>query len=262
MPAPQQKPACTASPCMRACRVSSSASQVFSQCARRRTCTTWPRLAYASCWQYQCRRRAASHVCVPAPRRRKPPASLLHNAAFCKVSASRCAKASLGVRHRFAPFGFAKQALCKVACASGASSLPATGYGRGVPRPPRPRLPGLPRGVPALFLSQCASRRWPLRGLLSPAHPGAGPWGGRLGARPPPRGLPPPRRGGVGLWRALCLFVAPKVSARFASPRKPHPKELERVPQSCLAVKAASRRLRGGLRPALTASHLCCVLLS
>ena len=77
-----------------------------------------------------------------------------------------------------------------------------------------------------------------------------------------PQGAPSPRRGGVGLWRALCLFVAPKVSARFASPRKPHPKELERVPQSCLAVKAASRRLRGGLRPALTASHLCCVLLS
>ena len=107
----------------------------------------------------QCRRRAASHVCVPAPRRRKPHASLLHNAAFCKVSASHYAKASFCVCHRLAPFGFAKQALCKVACASGASSLPATGYGRGVPRPPRPRLPGFPRGVPAFFLSQCASRK-------------------------------------------------------------------------------------------------------
>ena len=33
----------------------------------------------------------------------RPPASLLHNAAFCKVSASRCAEAPLGVAHRFAP---------------------------------------------------------------------------------------------------------------------------------------------------------------
>ena len=33
----------------------------------------------------------------------RPPASLLHNAAFCKVLASRSAKAPLGVAHRFAP---------------------------------------------------------------------------------------------------------------------------------------------------------------
>ena len=161
----------------------------------------------------QCRRRAASHVCVPAPRRRKPHASLLHNAAFCKVSASHYAKASFCVCHRFAPFGFAKQALCKVACASGASSLPATGYGRGVPRPPRPRLPGLPRGVPALFLSQCASRRWPLRGLLSPAHPGAGPcasrtWPRAWGPVRPPGGSLPPAR-----W---CRALAGVVSIRCA----------------------------------------------
>lgn len=33
----------------------------------------------------------------------RPPASLLHNAAFCEVCASRCAKAPLGAAHRFAP---------------------------------------------------------------------------------------------------------------------------------------------------------------
>lgn len=173
----------------------------------------------------QCRRRAASHVCVPAPRRRKPHASLLHNAAFCKVSASHYAKASFCVCHRFAPFGFAKQALCKVACASGASSLPATGYGRGVPRPPRPRLPGFPRGVPAFFLSQCASRRWPLRGLFSPP---ARPRGlvlrtsalCRLMAHPPPpRGGLPPTGGGMSLRRALCALHglgAPRVGLSVA----------------------------------------------
>lgn len=35
----------------------------------------------------------------------QPPASLLHNAALPSVPASRCAKASLGAGHRFAPFG-------------------------------------------------------------------------------------------------------------------------------------------------------------
>ena len=34
----------------------------------------------------------------------RPHASLLHNAAFCKVQGSRCAKAPLGAPHRFAPF--------------------------------------------------------------------------------------------------------------------------------------------------------------
>ena len=33
----------------------------------------------------------------------QPPASLLHNAPFCEVCVSRCAKAPLGATHRFAP---------------------------------------------------------------------------------------------------------------------------------------------------------------
>ncbi len=38
----------------------------------------------------------------------RPPASLLHKAAFWKVLASRCAKAPLGVAHRFAPWRVSK----------------------------------------------------------------------------------------------------------------------------------------------------------
>ena len=38
----------------------------------------------------------------------RPPAALLHKAAFCKVLASRSAKAPLGVAHRFAPLRVSK----------------------------------------------------------------------------------------------------------------------------------------------------------
>lgn len=62
------------------------------------------------------RRQAAS---VVGARPLQPPASLLHKAPFCQACASRYAKASLGVTRRCAPFGFTKQALCKVAFAGG-----------------------------------------------------------------------------------------------------------------------------------------------
>lgn len=45
--------------------------------------------------------RSPSRFCGARPLR--PHAALLHNAAFCKVFASRCAKAPLGVAHRCAP---------------------------------------------------------------------------------------------------------------------------------------------------------------
>lgn len=48
----------------------------------------------------QRRRRAAIHGAAPPLR---PPAALLHKAPFHKVPGSRCAKAPLGARHRFAP---------------------------------------------------------------------------------------------------------------------------------------------------------------
>lgn len=50
------------------------------------------RLACASCWT------GTRGTCGTRPLR--PPAALLHNAAFCKVVASRYAKATLGVVHR------------------------------------------------------------------------------------------------------------------------------------------------------------------
>jgi hypothetical protein len=46
--------------------------------------------------------RGVRGLCSVRPLR--PPAALLHNAAFCKVQGSRCAKAPLGAPHRFAPF--------------------------------------------------------------------------------------------------------------------------------------------------------------
>ena len=62
----------------------------------------------------QRRRRAAGQgAALPL----QPHAALLHKAAFWQVPGSRCAKAPLGARHRFAPFGLSKQALCKVAFA-------------------------------------------------------------------------------------------------------------------------------------------------
>jgi hypothetical protein len=59
--------------------------------------------------------------CAVAPQMKKcsaPPVVVrhftVHNAPFAKVSAIHSAKAPFGVCHRFAPFGFSKQALCKV----------------------------------------------------------------------------------------------------------------------------------------------------
>lgn len=140
----------------------------------------------------QRRRRAASHGVAPPLR---PPASLLHKAAFHKVRCSRCAKAPLGAPHRCAPFGFMKQALCKVASAPsccvrssgfwpGASrSTPASGL-----RPCRGPAPARPRGL-------AASRLWPARP-----------------ARPPPKGAPSARARGAeshsGL-RPLCTSLSP-----------------------------------------------------
>ena len=54
---------------------------------------TTPRLACASCW---------SAICgIGGIRPLRPPASLLHKAAFCKVVASRYAEAALSVGHRW-----------------------------------------------------------------------------------------------------------------------------------------------------------------
>ncbi len=121
----------------------------------------------------QRRRRAAIHGAAPPLR---PPAALLHKAPFHKVRCSRCAKAPLGAPHRCAPFGFMKQALCKVASAP-ASCVLSSGFGQALraahlqvacghvcgPAPARPRASPLrgfgPRGLPVR----------PPRGLPQPA---------------------------------------------------------------------------------------------
>lgn len=127
------------------------------------------------------RRRAASHGVAPPLR---PPAALLHKAAFHKVPGSRCAKAPLGAPHRCAPFGFMKQALCKVASAP-ASCVLSSGFWSGASRstlasglrPVWSPAPARPRGL-------AASRLWPAR----PARP---PPEGAPSARARPRRAPP-----------------------------------------------------------------------
>ena len=74
-----------------------------SQCAGAQR---WCRLACASCWISRRLRlglatRGVRGVCDAPPLR--PPATLLHKAAFQKVQGSRCAKSSLGAPHRCAP---------------------------------------------------------------------------------------------------------------------------------------------------------------
>ncbi len=121
----------------------------------------------------QRRRRAASHGVAPPLR---PPASLLHKAAFHKVRCSRCAKAPLGAPHRCAPFGFMKQALCKVASAPSCCVL-SSGFWPGASRStsasglrpcmgPCPRPPSGPRRFAALARAACPSA--PQGGSLSP----------------------------------------------------------------------------------------------
>ena len=98
-----------------------------SQCARRccapHRCRGVTSPVLRKCWSVRCSADMASArlrivLDQPSPAARpgrsavrgscgtrplRPPASLLHNAAFCKVLASRSAKAPLGVAHRFAP---------------------------------------------------------------------------------------------------------------------------------------------------------------
>ena len=112
-------------------------------------------------------------------RPQRPPASLLHKAPFCEAPASRYAKASLGAGRRCAPYGFTKQALCKVAeagavflgvcvalfrrCAQFSSQWPAASHH--VSAPPTPSgfaaCPVCPQGAPnSTSLGQGYRRRW------------------------------------------------------------------------------------------------------
>ena len=79
----------------------------------------------------------SSSTVVGAPQLR-PPASLLHNAAFCKVLASRYAKAALGVAHRWrALSGFQNRRYAKL---PSLERSPVVGASRSLARPTRRRL--------------------------------------------------------------------------------------------------------------------------
>jgi hypothetical protein len=118
----------------------------------------------------------------------QPHASLLHKAPFPKVRGSRCAKAPLGAPHRCAPFGYRKQALCKVACAGQRArqppSLPGRGYTPYAPTPGRPGVLLCPSFQAGASRSVLASGLRPVV-LCVPRPPWASPLRG-IG----PRGLP------------------------------------------------------------------------
>ena len=93
----------SASPCARAGEVHSQCFTSVTQCAGAQI---WCRLANASRWISRRLRLGLenlgfSGLCSARPLR--PPAALLHNAAFCEVVTSHCAKASFCVAYRFAP---------------------------------------------------------------------------------------------------------------------------------------------------------------
>ena len=125
----------------------------------------------------------------------RPPASLLHNAAFYKVVASRCARPALGFVHRCAPSRVYKTHPMQSTCAGCGRVSRWRSPVASAPYAPPPGRPGSSRGAVALvrrsaLWSWCGLRpvllcvpRPPL-GLatLRGPRPCAG------SARPPPRG--------------------------------------------------------------------------
>ena len=130
----------------------------------------------------------------------RPPASLLHNAAFWKVLASRSAKAPLGVAHRFAPLRVSKTGVMQSGLRWSRSHCRRRFPVVGTPYAPPPARPCGSRGTWAL-VRRCALcfGQWPTASHLvcAPAHPqglarfaGIGP---ARSARPPPEGAPSAR---------------------------------------------------------------------
>jgi len=139
--------------------------------------------------------RAHSRFCGARPLR--PHAALLHNAAFCKVFASRCAKAPLGVAHRCAPSRVRKTGVMQSGLRLGAGAS-AVGAPRSLARPTRRRPVALVAAVAAGHWSG-ASRIVLVSGLrpyiLCLPPPTLGPrrcaaLARRGSARPPPKGAP------------------------------------------------------------------------
>jgi len=149
----------------------------------------------------------------------------LHRVLFCKVAASRCAKAPLGVVHRFAPSRVYKTH--PMQSTSAGVSRTAVGAPRSHSRPTRRRLAplwlswhlGISQALRAGFpvsglrpvmlcvprppLGLAAARHWPCAGL--PVHPQGVPSAQRLAARSgvrfsirPTQGAAPTSVGGTG----------------------------------------------------------------
>lgn len=119
---------------------------------------------------------------------------------FAKCRAVVALKLHLVPHTASRPFGFTKQALCKVAFAGGGRA--AVGASRSLARPTRRRLRALVVVV-AVWHQSGAARgvlgQWPAasHGVCAPAHPCASPLRGispaRWSARPPPVGAPSAR---------------------------------------------------------------------
>ena len=132
----------------------------------------------------------------------RPPASLLHNAAFCEVCASRCAKAPLGAAHRFAPSRVHKTGVMQSGLRWSRSHSRRRFPVVGTPYAPPSARPCGCRGVVA------SDRRCALCGrsvacgqssCVCPAHPVASPlrgFGPALVCPSAPKGLPQPSAGG------------------------------------------------------------------
>lgn len=146
----------------------------------------------------------------------RPPASLLHNAAFWKVLASRSAKAPLGVAHRFAPLRVSKTGVMQSGLRWSRSHSRRRFPVADTPYAPPSTRPCGSRGTWAL-VRRCALcfGQWPTASHLvcAPAHPqglarfaGIGP---ARSARPPPEGAPSARA-------PLSLGFATRFVARHA----------------------------------------------
>jgi hypothetical protein len=147
--------------------------------SERRGAGCWSRLAGASCWHPN------STACGVLQRRQN---YITPHCIKCRSSRSQAPFVS---PHRFAPFGFTQQALCKIAYAGPGLSAACT------PQPLRVlrAVACRPCGVLALWHISGAARRVLVSGfavylVFAPAHP----WG-LLASQHRPRGLPvrPPR---------------------------------------------------------------------
>ena len=139
----------------------------------------------------------------------RPPASLLHNAAFCEVCGSRCAKAPLGAAHRFAPSRVHKTGVMQSGLRWSRSHSRRRFPVVGTPYAPPSARPCGCRGTVALVrrcalcawsgAARCVLGQWPAAShvVYAPAHPCASPLRGispaRWCARPPPVGAPSAR---------------------------------------------------------------------